>query len=244
MVWLAPILGGLSAVIVLGIVLWKSFSGGSDEAAVTEQVTNTQSAAKAPPTNSNKRTNTTAKAKSSSKPAAVEKAVAKSTPPPTPAAVPPPAPSVPTNAPEPRIENAALADLVTVLRSPDVALRRRAAQSISSFEGSAKDAIPALRAALNDTDAEVRMWSALALVGNSVYDKVTIPILVEALQHDNVVIRQSACISLALIPCEGADKAVVVPALTKVANKDSNDDVRRDALTALRMIAPETIKNE
>lgn len=244
--WLAPILGGLSAVIVLGIVLWKSFSGGGDDATSTAQVTNTQSSVKQSAPAPNKKTNTTSKAKSPppAKPSATEKE--KPAPPAATSApvVPPPVQAVPSNAPEVRIENATLADLVTVLRSPDVTLRRRAAQSISSFEGSAKDAIPALRAALNDSDAEVRMWSALALVGNGVYEKVTIPILVEALQHDNVVIRQSACISLALIPCEGADKALVVPALTKVANKDANDEVRRDALTALRVIAPETLKND
>jgi len=133
---------------------------------------------------------------------------------------------------------------VKVLQSPDVGLRRRAAQSISSFEGNAKDAIPALRDALKDSDAEVRMWSALALVGNGVYDRVLIPILVEALQRDSTTIRQTACIALALVPCEGPDKTLVVPALTKVANKDASEDVRRDALTALRVIAPEMIKSE
>jgi HEAT repeat protein len=146
--------------------------------------------------------------------------------------------------PEALPENSSLADLVKVLRSTDVGLRRRGAQGISSFSGDGKDAVPALREALKDSDAEVRMWSALALVGNGVYDKVLIPILVEALQRDSVTIRQTACIALALIPCEGPDKTLVVPALTKVATKDPSEDVRRDALTALRVIAPEMIKNE
>ena len=196
---------------------------------------NPQSLPKPSSSATNKRTNAPAKPNNApAKPAVAQKAA------------PPPvtAPSAPANVADAVPENSSLADLVKVLRSPDVGLRRRAAQGISSFDGNAKDAIPSLRAAIKDPDPEVRMWSALALVGNEVYDKVTIPILVDALGRDSVTIRQTACIALALIPCEGPDKAMVVPALTKVANRDPNEEVRRDALTALRVIAPETLKNE
>jgi len=243
-VWLAPILGGLCAAIVIGIVLWKSFGGSSEEPAPapsepTAKATNAPSSTKSAAANKKKSESAKTNSPAAAKPAVTQK----STPPPV-------TPSAPTNpppqatAPEVIPANATLADLVTVLHSPDVSLRRRAAQSISSFEGSAKDAVPSLRAALKDSDPEVRMWSALALVGNEVYDKTTIPILVEALKRDSVTIRQTACIALALIPCEGSDKALVVPALTTVANRDPSEDVRRDALTALRVVSPESIKSE
>jgi len=245
-VWLAPILGGLSALVVLGFVLWKSFSGGSEtptpkSSGSPEKATNPQPLPKPSSVATNKRTNAPAKPNNApEKPSVTQKAA----PPPVTAPSVPATASAQTNVAETLPENSSLADLVKVLRSPDVTLRRRAAQSISSFEGNAKDAVPSLRAAIKDPDPEVRMWSALALVGNEVYDKVTIPILVDALGRDSMTIRQTACIALALIPCEGPDKAMVVPALTKVAYKDPSEEVRRDALTALRVIAPETIKNE
>ncbi len=238
-IWLAPILGGTCAAIVLGIVIWKSVSGSEQPTPTASEpavkATNAPSSTKSSSANKKKPEPAKTNAPAVTKPAVTPKPTSSA-----PASTPP----AQTTTPEVIPANATLADLVTVLRSPDVGLRRRAAQGISSFEGSAKDAIPSLRAALNDSDAEVRMWSALALVGNEVYDKVTIPILVDALKRDSITIRQTACIALALIPCEGSDKTLVVPALTGVANRDPSEDVRRDALTALRVIAPESIKSE
>ena len=76
---------------------------------------------------------------------------------------------------------------------------------------------------------------------NNVYDNRTVPILVRTLQHENPTLRQVACLSLAMIPFTDADKEAVIPALTQTATKDSNADVANDAMTALKIIAPDLV---
>jgi HEAT repeat protein len=83
------------------------------------------------------------------------------------------------------------------------------------------------------------MWSALALINNKSYDKATIPILVQVLRHENPTLRQVACLSLALIPYVDAEKETVLPALVETANKDADDEVRKTAISALKIIAPD-----
>ena len=133
--------------------------------------------------------------------------------------------------------------LKKALKSSDSGERRQAAARLHSFGSGAKDAVPELRSALNDSDSDVRMWSALALINNKSYDKATIPILVQVLHHDNSMLRQVSCLSLALIPYEEADKETVVVALTDSANKDDDEEVRKAAVSALKIIAPETVVN-
>lgn len=134
-----------------------------------------------------------------------------------------------------------LDDLMKALKSPDAAIRRHAASVIYNLGPAAQDALPVLPAALADTDLDVRMWAALALVHNNVYEKATIPILVLTLHHENPTLRQVACLSLAMIPYTDADKEAVIPALVDTATKDANPDVANDAMTALKMIAPDLV---
>jgi pSer/pThr/pTyr-binding forkhead associated (FHA) protein len=131
--------------------------------------------------------------------------------------------------------------LIEGLKSQDAAERQRAAAALHSLGAGAKEAIPALREALKDRDRDVQMWAALALVNNQEFDKSVVPVLVRALQNDNPVLRQVACLSLGLIPYLESEKETVIPALTDTANKDANDDVRKAALSALSIIAPETV---
>lgn len=138
-------------------------------------------------------------------------------------------------------ENPSLASLKKALKAADPAERRRAAAALHALGSGAKEAVPELRNALNDADADVRMWSALALVNNKSYDRGEIPILIQVLHHDNSMLRQVSCLSLALIPYEDADKDTVVAALTDTANKDEEDDVRNAAVSALKIIAPESV---
>ena len=134
-----------------------------------------------------------------------------------------------------------LNDLVRALKSPDVIARRHAASAIYNLGPAAKDILGVLSEALTDADPDVRMWVALALVHNSIYDKATIPILVQTLHHENPTLRQVACLSLAMIPYTDADKEAVVPALVVTATKDPNPDVANDAMTALKIIAPDLV---
>ncbi len=132
-----------------------------------------------------------------------------------------------------------VADLVKALNAPTVAERRRAATALHSLGAEAKSATPALRVSLKDSDPEVRMWAALTLINNESYDKAAVPILVGALHHDNAVIRQVACLSLGLIPYEPSERESVIPALAQAAGKDTDEDVRKAALSALSVIDPE-----
>jgi predicted component of type VI protein secretion system len=132
-----------------------------------------------------------------------------------------------------------VAQWVKSLKSLDPAERRQAATSLHSAGTEARAAIPELREALKDSDPDVQLWSALALVNTQTYDKAVIPILVHSLHNNNSVVRQVGCLSLGLIPYDAADKDTVVPALAEVAGKDSDQEVRHSAKSALSIIAPE-----
>ena len=134
-----------------------------------------------------------------------------------------------------------LAGLKKGLKAADPAERRQAAAALHGLGAAAKDALPELRAALSDTDPDVRMWSALALINNKTYDKATIPILIQVLQNDNSMLRQVSCLSLALIPYEDAEKEKVVAALSDTAGKDEDEEVRKAAVSALKIIAPDAV---
>jgi len=131
--------------------------------------------------------------------------------------------------------------LVEALKSQDVAERQKAAAALHSMGAKGKEAIPALREALKDQDQDVQMWAALALVNNQEFDKTVVPVLVRALQKENPVLRQVACLSLGLIPYLESEKETVISPLTQTAEKDANEDVRKAALSALSIIAPESI---
>lgn len=139
------------------------------------------------------------------------------------------------------LDGKSVADLKKILRAANPVDRRRAAAALHGLGSGAKEALPELRTALADSDADVRMWAALALINNKSYDKAAIPILVQVLQNDNSMLRQVSCLSLALIPYEDADKDMVVTALFDTANKDGDEEVRKSAVSALKIIAPEVI---
>jgi HEAT repeat protein len=130
---------------------------------------------------------------------------------------------------------------VEALKSADISERQRAAAALHSMGTGAREAIPALRDALKDHDQDVQLWAALALVNNQEFDKSVVPVLVRALQKDNPVLRQVACLSLGVIPYLESEKETVIPRLTETAEKDANEDVRKAALSALSIIAPESV---
>jgi hypothetical protein len=66
-----------------------------------------------------------------------------------------------------------------------------------------------------------------------------VPILVHVLKNENSVLRQVACLSLGLVPYEDKDKEIVVPALAEIAGRDTDEDVRKAAKSALNIIAPD-----
>ncbi len=148
---------------------------------------------------------------------------------------------VPKAADAPLAGGESVSQLAKALQDPEPAERRRAAIALHDLGPEAKEAAPALRLALKDPDGEVQMWAALTLINNQSYDKAEIPVLIAALQHDNSVVRQVVCLSLALIPYEESEKQTVVAALTATAGKDVDDDVRKAALSVLNIIVPDDV---
>lgn len=133
--------------------------------------------------------------------------------------------------------NERVAALIQSLKSSDVQERRRAVTALNAMRSGALPAVPALREALNDSDSEVRIWAAMSLISNRVYDRATVPILIQVLHHENPTLRQVACLSLALIPYEEAEKEPVIAALTECMSNDANAEVRNAALSALKTVA-------
>ena len=170
-------------------------------------------------------------------PPVAQAAAPKKLPPTNPAAAKP----SPANGAVAPVPDQNLDGLMNALESPDAAARRHAAAAIYNLGPAAKSVLAVLPEALTDADPDVRMWAALALVHNNVYDKATIPILVQTLHHENPTLRQVACLSLAMIPYTDADKEPVITALVETATKDANADVANDALTALKIIAPDLV---
>jgi HEAT repeat protein len=104
----------------------------------------------------------------------------------------------------------------------------------------AREALPAVREALHDSDEEVQLFAALTLVNNHSYEPGTIPILLRTLRRNDATLRQVACLSLALVPCEGTDKEKVLAALSNTAASDAEEQVRQAAASALHILSPES----
>ena len=215
---LVPYAGAATAVVIVSAVGWNLFH--VDRPSFTKKAT--------PETPMSLVAEQRAATDGRNKPAVVQKAAE-------------PAP-VPQNAPAPETaNNESISHLIQALKNPEPVERRRAATTLHNMGSEAKEAGPALREALYDTDGEVQMWAALTLINNQSYDKAEIPVLIAALQHDNSVVRQVVCLSLALIPYEETEKETVVAALSETAGKDVDDDVRKAALSVLNIIAPDTV---
>jgi predicted component of type VI protein secretion system len=135
-----------------------------------------------------------------------------------------------------------IADLASLLKTGDVDQRRQAAAALHGLTEKPEGAEPALLEALRDSDSDVKMWAALTLVKNQVYNSNCIPVLINGLHHEDPVVRQVVCLSLGLIPYEPADKAVVGAALAETSQKDSDPEVRTMAQSALGVIAPELVQ--
>jgi pSer/pThr/pTyr-binding forkhead associated (FHA) protein len=131
--------------------------------------------------------------------------------------------------------------LIAGLKSTDPTQRRQAAEAMHSLGPESVTATPALKDALRDSDGEVQMWAALTLVKNQAYDKAAIPVLVRTLQHENSMLRQVACLSLGLIPYQDSEKEAVTGALAESADKDTDEEVRQAAKSALNIIAPDLV---
>jgi HEAT repeat protein len=127
----------------------------------------------------------------------------------------------------------AMAAAETALRSPDIAARRRAAETLGGLALFAQPAVPALVAATRDTDALVRDRAAGALgrIGTPVAEVV--PALIAALDDPVYHVRYAALVALEQLP--PSTSAVALPALQRLS-QDPQTLVRSRAGFVLRRI--------
>lgn len=150
---------------------------------------------------------------------------------------------LPNTVPSKTTEEARISTLLRQVKSPNVAVRRRAIDALGGNQfallgrGVPTVAIPALIESLNDQDVLVRMGAATAL-GNCSEDSLAVPALLKALKDQDAAVRGSAAMALRKIKKHAE---VVIPALVE-ALMDEDPLVRWSASNALEQINPEADK--
>ncbi|HEU5219873.1 MAG TPA: M56 family metallopeptidase [Gemmatimonadales bacterium] len=116
-----------------------------------------------------------------------------------------------------------VAALMSVLKDPDVEVRRAAIRSLTNFEDPA--AIPALREALRDSDAEIRS-AAVEALGN-MHDAASADAIAALIKDLNKEVRANAIEALTELELTAA------PAGLLDALRDTDADVRQRAAEAV-----------
>lgn len=138
-------------------------------------------------------------------------------------------PSPSGTASEPKPKPKQVPALIIDLKSPDVAVRRKAAEALDNLGEQAKAAAPALLEALSDPDVEVRRTAAFALGSCDAERQAARPPLIKVLQNDtDGDVRGNALFSLDLLDLGVEDR----PLLLAVEN-DADPKVRRTLMEAL-----------
>jgi len=219
---LLSVFGGVAAAAIVGFLAWK-FAGG-DEA---KSVAAAPATSRPPPVKNSPATNVSVQPVEATPDVALPATNQQAS-----------TPTVVATNVVAQQEDQRLAELLAILRKPDLKERRHAAREISGMGTRASNVVLHLRLALvQDSDPEVRAWLVAALVSNEVYDQASIPVLMEGLKSDDEAVRKRACETLALIPNAASEPAVITQ--LKAATEDENDEVRKTAADALKAIAPD-----
>ena len=158
--------------------------------------------------------------------------------------VPTPAPTSPANVPANSGENNILQDvpaLTMALKDPNADVRLGAAIQLRSLGSKAMEAAPTLKETLSDPNLQVRVWSALALAKIAPSETAVIPGLTEALKEKSVSARHGAVLALGLLGIDHPEVKTAVPTLLELHNSDPEEEIRKAATAALKIIAPESL---
>src|SRR5262249_14584322 len=132
---------------------------------------------------------------------------------------------------QPNYEGKSFYDWMKLLKSSDPKVRASACVAIRNIGPAAKSAIPALIAALKDTDAYVRMEATVAL---GAIGEAAIPALIDAAKSTSRYQRIGACLALGHM---GAKAKEAIASLEPLL-KDKNASVRAHAAQAIWRIDP------
>ncbi|MBI3882000.1 MAG: HEAT repeat domain-containing protein [Verrucomicrobia bacterium] len=124
-----------------------------------------------------------------------------------------------------------------LLRDEKPENRRNAARALHAMGKDARGAQSAIRDAVKDSDPETRFWCALALAQLDPTDQAGVPVLIEGLKSENPQLRQVASLSLAVIRFQADESAPVLELLRKAAESDENEDVRKAASSAVKLLS-------
>jgi HEAT repeat protein len=137
--------------------------------------------------------------------------------------------------------------LISALAASEIAIRLKAARILGSLGEEAAAAAPALTAAVQDKDLDVRLAAAKGLWNVTKTADVVVPAFVDLLEQARVgglmageVRRrylQTVMEALSRIGPPATAATAAVPALTAVT-KESDRNLRESALSALQAVAP------
>jgi HEAT repeat protein len=129
-----------------------------------------------------------------------------------------------------------IADLVKELKTGDAEKRREAAEALGKAGKEAKDAVPALVAALKDSDLFVRLFSTVSLGQIGVDPSTVVPALTAVMNNprEKKEVLEAAITSLQQL---GGDSVPTLAGVAKDAKKDGS--LRRRAIIALGKLGPD-----
>lgn len=128
--------------------------------------------------------------------------------------------------------------LIESLASDDMEVRGTACYALGKMGAAAAEAAPVLEKRLQELDGGSRtafIWALMQIrPGDKDVEAKAVPLLVDALGHENDLARLEAATSLGQI--DSAATPEIIARLKEVAEKDTDDDVREAAAAAVKAL--------
>jgi len=128
--------------------------------------------------------------------------------------------------------------LIESLASEDLEVRGTACYALGKMGPAAAEAVPELEKRLGELDGGMRtpfIWALMQIrPGDKELEAKAVPLLLEALKHENDLVRQEAATSLGQIGSAATPE--VIARLKEMAEKDTDDDAREAAADAVKAL--------